>query len=100
MIDLASGRCCSDVWTSSSLSIRHCGASGRFQRPVWTVALEPVVLPWIHEYFQDACDQSHALTCTLSEYMKILNLRADNSVKLQPLHKVFLFIQNVANIKY
>jgi hypothetical protein len=100
MIDLASGRCCSDVRTSSLLSARHCGASGRLQRPVRTVAQELAVLPWIHEYLRDACDQSHALICTLSEYMKILNLRTDYPVKLQPLHKVFLFIQNVANIKY
>jgi hypothetical protein len=51
----------------------------------------------LHEYLQDACDKSHDFVCTLSEYMKILNLRTDHPVKSQPLHKVFLFIQNVAN---
>jgi methylase of polypeptide subunit release factors len=35
----------------------------------------------LYEYLLDACDLSHALICTLSEYMKILNLRTDHPVK-------------------
>jgi hypothetical protein len=46
LIDLAFGRCCYDVRTSSSLSAGHRGASRRLQRLVRTVSQEPVVLPW------------------------------------------------------
>jgi hypothetical protein len=54
MIDLAFGLCCSNVRTSSSLSVRHCGASGRLQRLVQTAAQEPTVLTWkLHGIFVD-----------------------------------------------
>jgi hypothetical protein len=47
MIHLESWRCCSNVRTSSLLSVRHCGAFGRLQRLVQTVTQEPAVLGWI-----------------------------------------------------
>jgi hypothetical protein len=45
---------------------RHCRASGRLQRPVWTIAQEPIVLTWkLHGIFMDifleTCDQTHGM---------------------------------------
>jgi len=59
MIDQASRRCCSDVRTSSSFSVRHCGVSD-FGRT-------------LHGHLLEACDQLLSLIWTLSEYLKILN---------------------------
>jgi hypothetical protein len=66
LIDLASGRCCSDVRTSSSLSAGHWGVSGRLKRSVRTVAQEPAVLTWkLHGIFMDifleTCDHTHGM---------------------------------------
>jgi hypothetical protein len=66
MIDLVSGRCCFDVRTSSSLSVRHCRASRRLQRLIRTVTQESVVLTWkLHgifiEIFLETCDHTHGM---------------------------------------
>jgi hypothetical protein len=66
MIDLASERCRSDVRMSSSLSVRHCGASRRLKRPFWTVAQEPAILAWkLHGIFigifLETCDHTHGM---------------------------------------
>jgi hypothetical protein len=65
-LDLASGRCCSDIWTSLTQSARHCGAFGRLQRLVRTVAQELTVLTWkLHGIFMDifseTCDHTHGM---------------------------------------
>jgi hypothetical protein len=78
LIYIASGQCCSDVRTSSSLSTGHWGAFGCLQRPVRMVSQEPSILSWIlqglfMDIFLEACDQILSLIWTLSEYMKILN---------------------------
>jgi len=94
MIDLAFRRCFSDVRTSSLLSVRHCGASGRLQRLVRMVAQELVDLAWnygrtLHGHLLEACDQSHALIWTLSEYIKILNKHQSSCLKSNHYIKCF-----------
>jgi len=60
LIDLAFGRCCSDVRMSSLLSVGHCEAFELLQRLVQMVAQEPVDFPLefantLHGYLLEAC---------------------------------------------
>jgi hypothetical protein len=66
LIDLASGRCCFDVRTSSLLSAGNWGAFRRLQRPVWTVEQEPVVFVLdfartLHGHLLETCDHTHGM---------------------------------------
>jgi hypothetical protein len=102
LIDLESGRCCSEVRTSSSLSARHWGASRRLQRPVRMVAQEPVIFVLdfartLRGHLEEAYDQLLFLIWSLSEYMKILNWKPTILLKRNHYINCFCFIQNVAN---
>jgi hypothetical protein len=86
LIDLASGWCCSNVWSSSSLSAGHWEASerkvlvfrtdvanwwvsGREHHIVWTVAWDPNSLSWnLHRIFLEQWNSLHEAcdTCNLS----------------------------------
>jgi hypothetical protein len=82
---------CPDVFNAEGS--RHCGASGRLQRPIRTVEQELAVLTWkLHGIFMDifleTCEIWHEMRhCPY--YLKTLS-RTDKPVKRQPLHIVFL----------
>jgi len=55
---------CPDVFNAEAS--RHCKATGRLQRSIWTVAQEPVVLTWkLHRIFMDifleTCNHTHGM---------------------------------------
>jgi hypothetical protein len=75
MIDQASRRCCSDVRTSSSFSVRHCGVSD-FGRT-------------LHGHLLEACDHTF-FDLNIVWIHEDSELKTDHHVNLQPLYKVFL----------
>jgi len=105
LIDLASGRCCSDVRTSSMFICKTlrgvrmpskarldgCTGTGCSDLKIaWNLHGHLLRNLWPYRWHE-------MRDCPY--YLKTLN-RIENPVKKQPLHKVFFVNQNVANIKY